>query len=119
MDKTLNYECHHGQGNNYHSIEPVGPEGPSPHWHQKEVLWPTPKQIRMGTANDLDYEHEEEMTSSELFFDLIFVVGIARLGEHARQREGISIEDGSYIEFFTCFFIVVPFDVLRHPVCSQ
>jgi hypothetical protein len=57
----------------------------------------------MGTANDLDYEHEKEMTSSELFFDLIFVVGIARLGEHARQREGISIEDGSYIEFFASF----------------
>ena len=40
--------------------------------------------LRTGSVDD-DYEHERETTWSELFFDLVFVVAIARLGEHLRN----------------------------------
>ena len=72
-----------------------------------EQLWPAPKQVRMGNANDMEYTHEKDMSWSELFFDLIFVVTIARLGEHAREptTSGISFDDGTYVEYFALFFL--------------
>ena len=82
-------------------------KSPAPKWHATEELWPQPKQVRMGGANDMEYEHEKSMSWSELFFDLIFVVTIARLGEHAREptTSGISFDDGTYAEYFTVFFM--------------
>lgn len=76
-------------------------------WHAKG-LWPPPKLLRTGGANDFDYEHERDMTWSELFFDLIFVVAIARLGEHARESSetNISLENGTYFIYFLCFFVM-------------
>ena len=76
-------------------------------WHEMEQLWPAPKQVRMGNANDMEYTHEKDMSWSELFFDLIFVVTIARLGEHAREptTSGISFDDGTYVEYFALFFL--------------
>ena len=82
-------------------------KSPAPRWRATEELWPQPKQVRLGGANDMEYEHEKSMSWSELFFDLIFVVTIARLGEHAREptTSGISFDDGTYAEYFALFFL--------------
>jgi hypothetical protein len=48
---------------------------------------PKPKLLRTGLTAEDEYDTERDMTWSELFFDLIFVVAIARLGEHLREPE--------------------------------
>lgn len=56
----------------------------------KRLLFLGPRLLRTGSVDD-EYEHERETTWSELFFDLVYVVAIARLGQHLREgRIGIS-----------------------------
>lgn len=47
-------------------------------------LWPRPVLLRIGDVGD-EYEHDRETTVSELFFDLVYVVAIARLCAHLRE----------------------------------
>jgi len=49
-------------------------------------LLPPPKLLRPGNWNEDSYEKEREVSWSELYFDLVFVVGIARLGEILREN---------------------------------
>lgn len=68
------------------------------------TLWPKPRAIRDGDVNDLDYQHERDMTWSELFFDLIFVVAIARLGEQLKDESATDIDFAGYIFYFYCYW---------------
>ena len=57
--------------------------------------------MRKGLFAEDEYETERDMTWSELFFDLIFVVAIARLGEHLREADESKIGFGYYCLYFT------------------
>ena len=68
-----------------------------------------PRLLRGENLQDA-YEHERKMTFSELFFDLIFVTGVRRLGDMLRESllketsdhaeaEGLSVPQ--YIAFFS------------------
>ena len=52
---------------------------------------PRPRLLRTVDVQDTDYEKERDITWSELFFDLIFVVAIARLGENLREKVNESL----------------------------
>ena len=67
-------------------------------------LCPPAKLMRTGSVGD-DYETERDVTYSELFYDLILVVGIARLGEALRDglNEGAEGCVGKYILYFLIF----------------
>lgn len=52
-------------------------------WYARGI-WPSPVLMRTGDLDEYNYEHERDTTWSELFFDLIFVVALARLGDLAR-----------------------------------
>ena len=45
-----------------------------------------PKLLRGTEANDFGYQRERKMTWSELFFDLIFVTGVRKLGDLLPRR---------------------------------
>eukprot|EP01048_Picozoa_sp_COSAG05_P030522 COSAG05_NODE_10645_length_554_cov_0.731868_2_plen_141_part_00 len=42
--------------------------------------------MRTGGFDDLDYERERDITWSELFYDLVVVVGVGRIGEVLREH---------------------------------
>ena len=70
---------------------------------------PAPELLRKGLVSESlheEYEADRETTFAELFFDLIFVVTFARLGEAGREAEdtGISFFDGTYILYFSIFW---------------
>ena len=48
-------------------------------WYSRGFC-PRPRLLRTVDVEDTDYEKERDVTWSELFFDLIFVVGICTLG---------------------------------------
>ena len=54
-------------------------------WHIRG-LCPAPRLLRPGDFNNMSYESERDITWSELYFDLIFVVALARLGDGLRDK---------------------------------
>ena len=72
----------HGHGGGNHEKEM---------WYKRGLMQP-PRLMRGVDAQNLDYETEREQSWSEVFCDLIFVVGLARLGEGLRE-EALSLSD--------------------------
>ena len=72
-------------------------------WYSRGFC-PPPRLLRTLDVDDRSYEKERDVSWSELFFDLIFVVATARLGEEFRD----SIRDNDILDSFAsyvCYFI--------------
>jgi len=74
-------------------------------WIQNGGLWPSPRMLRQGSGNDLDYETDRDMTWSELFFDLIFVVAIARLDDVLKDGDDTWSGLGNYLLLYCQYFL--------------
>lgn len=75
-------------------------------WHNDAgSLWPPPR-IVCGGHEDDEFDTERDMTWSELFFDLIFAVAIAKLNEQLRDQKAINVDVPGFIVFFMQFWSV-------------
>ena len=49
-------------------------------WYEKG-FWQPPQLVRGIDANNMDYEKERDMAWTELFFDLVFVTSVTKVGD--------------------------------------
>eukprot|EP01052_Picozoa_sp_SAG31_P013656 SAG31_NODE_826_length_11751_cov_4.887659_12_plen_269_part_00 len=75
-------------------------------WHVSG-LWPPPKIMRTGLEAESDYEHDRDVTWSELFFDLIYAAGIDSLSQ--QLRADLDNGDGTASEALGrfCFYFLL------------
>ena len=79
------------------------------HWYERG-LWQKPRLIRGMEVNNLSYEKERDMVWTELFFDLVFVTSVTRLGESVSSDAFLYIL--AFLTLFQLWVIIIIFSII-------